>query len=171
MTDTNLFNTLKERGLLYQCSDEETLKKRLSSGEPLVVYEGSDPTANSLHIGHCVPYCVLRRFQKAGHKVIVLMGGATACIGDPSGKTEMRKMLSAEEINSNIESIKKSLDLLKTEYSDDASIEELAKEYEWLKNHGMGEKNYITEVSEDDYSTRVDQIEEIKMLKEVYEHK
>lgn len=51
------------------------------------------------------------------------------------------------------------------------SIEELAKEYEWLKNHGMGEKNYITEVSEDDYSTRVDQIEEIKMLKEVYEHK
>lgn len=132
MTDTNLFNTLKERGLLYQCSDEETLKKRLSSGEPLVVYEGSDPTANSLHIGHCVPYCVLRRFQKAGHKVIVLMGGATACIGDPSGKTEMRKMLSAEEINSNIESIKKSLSIFLDFDGDNPA--EIVNNYDWFKN-------------------------------------
>ena len=75
MIDTNLYNELKDRGLLYQCSDEESLKKKLESGEPIVVYEGSDPTADSLHIGHCVPYCVLRRFQKAGHKVILLMGG------------------------------------------------------------------------------------------------
>ena len=132
MTDTNLFNTLKERGLLYQCSDEEALKKRLSSGEPLVVYEGSDPTANSLHIGHCVPYCVLRRFQKAGHKVIVLMGGATACIGDPSGKTEMRKMLSAEEINSNIESIKKSLSIFLDFDGDNPA--EIVNNYDWFKN-------------------------------------
>lgn len=109
MTDTNLYNLLKERGLLYQCTDEEALKKMLESGEPITVYEGSDPTADSLHIGHCVPYCILRRFQKAGHKVIVLMGGATACIGDPSGKTEMRKMLSREEINNNIEKIKNTL--------------------------------------------------------------
>ena len=107
--NTNLFNELKERGLLYQCSNEELFKKKLESGEPLVVYEGSDPTADSLHIGHCVPYCVLRRFQKAGHKVILLMGGATAGIGDPAGKSEMRKMLSREEINKNVESIKKSL--------------------------------------------------------------
>lgn len=132
MTDTNLFNTLKERGLLYQCSDEEALKKRLSSGEPLVVYEGSDPTANSLHIGHCVPYCVLRRFQKAGHKVIVLMGGATACIGDPSGKTEMRKMLSAKEINSNIESIKKSLSIFLDFDGDNPA--EIVNNYDWFKN-------------------------------------
>ena len=109
MVDTNLYNVLKERGLLYQCSDEELLKKKLTSGEPIVVYEGSDPTADSLHIGHCVPYCILRRFQKAGHKVILLMGGATACIGDPSGKDSMRKMLTRNEINRNIESIKKTL--------------------------------------------------------------
>lgn len=109
MTDTNLYNELKERGLLYQCSDEQALKKRLESGEPIIVYEGSDPTANSLHIGHCVPYCVLRRFQKAGHKVILLMGGATACVGDPSGRTELRKMLTYDEINKNVESIKKTL--------------------------------------------------------------
>lgn len=107
--DTNLYNVLKERGLLYQCSNEELFKAKLESGEPLVVYEGSDPTADSLHIGHCVPYCVLRRFQKAGHKVILLMGGATAGIGDPTGKSEMRKMLTREEIDNNIESIKKTL--------------------------------------------------------------
>ena len=62
-TDTNLYNELKERGLLYQCTDEEALKKALESGEPITLYEGSDPTADSLHIGHCVPYCILRRFQ------------------------------------------------------------------------------------------------------------
>lgn len=109
MTDKNLYNVLKERGLLYQCTDEQALKKRLESGEPIVLYEGTDPTADSLHIGHCVPYCVLRRFQKAGHKVILLMGGATACIGDPSGKQEMRKIMSKEDIAKNIEKIKDSL--------------------------------------------------------------
>ncbi len=109
MTDTNLYNVLKERGLLYQCTDEEALKKCLESGEPVVLYEGTDPTADSLHIGHCVPYSVLRRFQKAGHKVILLMGGATACIGDPSGKQEMRKIMNKEDISKNIEKIKDSL--------------------------------------------------------------
>lgn len=107
--DTNLFNELKERGLLYQSTDEEALKKMLESGKPITLYEGSDPTADSLHIGHCVPYCILRRFQKTGHKVLVLMGGATACIGDPSGRTEMRKMLSKEEIENNINKIKNTL--------------------------------------------------------------
>lgn len=109
MVDTTLFNTLKERGLLYQCTDEEALKKKLEAGEPIVVYEGSDPTADSLHIGHCIPYCIMRRFQKAGHKVILLMGGATACIGDPSGRDTIRKMLTKEVINNNIESIKGTL--------------------------------------------------------------
>ena len=88
-TDTNLFNTLKERGLLYQCTDIDLLKKMLESGEKIALYEGTDPTMDSLHIGHCVPYCILRRFQKAGHKVYLLMGGATACVGDPSGKRKL----------------------------------------------------------------------------------
>ncbi|MBQ2864240.1 MAG: tyrosine--tRNA ligase [Clostridia bacterium] len=107
--DTNLFKTLNDRGLLYQCTDEDKLMEMLSSGTPITLYEGTDPTADSLHIGHCVPYCILRRFQKAGHKVILLMGGATACVGDPTGKTELRKMLTKEEINSNIEKIKNTL--------------------------------------------------------------
>jgi len=107
--DTNLYNTLKERGLLYQCTNEEKLKEILQKGVPITLYEGTDPTADSLHIGHCVPYCILRRFQKAGHKVLLLMGGATACIGDPSGKQEMRKMLSKEDVDKNIEKIKNTL--------------------------------------------------------------
>ncbi len=109
MTDKNLYNTLQERGLLYQCTDEKKLQELLESGKPITLYEGTDPTADSLHIGHCVPYCILRRFQQAGHKVLLLMGGATACVGDPSGKTEMRKMLSKEDIEANISKIKESL--------------------------------------------------------------
>ncbi len=109
MINTKLYDILKERGLLYQCTDEEGLKKLLQSGEPVTLYEGTDPTADSLHIGHCVPYCILRRFQQAGHKVVLLMGGATAGIGDPSGKQEMRKLLSKEDINNNIEKIKNTL--------------------------------------------------------------
>lgn len=109
MIDTNLYKELKERGLLYQCTDEDAFKKMLMSGEPVTLYEGTDPTADSLHIGHCVPYCILRRFQRAGHKVILLMGGATGAIGDPSGKNELRGMLTEEQIRSNVEKIKESL--------------------------------------------------------------
>lgn len=109
MVDKNLYNVLKERGLLYQSTDEQLLKERLESGEPIVLYEGTDPSINSLHLGHCIPFCILRRFQKAGHKVIVLMGGATACIGDPSGKSQMRGMLTKEEVQKNMEAIKKTL--------------------------------------------------------------
>ena len=85
----NLYETLKDRNLLYQTTDEETLKKLLNEGQ-ITVYCGTDPTADSLHIGHCVPCTILRRFQQAGHKVLILVGGATAAIGDPTGKTDMR---------------------------------------------------------------------------------
>ena len=107
--DKNLYNTLKERGLLYQCTNEEKLKEMLERGVPITLYEGTDPTADSLHIGHCVPYCILRRFQQAGHKVLLLMGGATACIGDPTGKTAIRKIMTKEQIAENIEKIKDTL--------------------------------------------------------------
>lgn len=132
MVDKNLFNELKERGLLYQCTDEEALKRLLESGQPITLYEGTDPTANSLHIGHCVPYCVLRRFQRAGHKVLLLMGGATACVGDPSGKSDMRKMLSKEEINSNIESIKKSLSVFLDFEGDNPAV--IVNNADWFNN-------------------------------------
>ncbi len=103
-----LYEELKERNLIYQTTDEETLKEMLN-GAPIAVYNGFDPTADSLHVGHCVPYAVLRRMQRAGHKIILLVGGATAGVGDPTGKSEMRKMLTNDQINANIEKIKKTL--------------------------------------------------------------
>ena len=132
-TDTNLYNILKERGLLYQCTDEEKLKKSLESGTPITLYEGTDPTMDSLHIGHCVPYCILRRFQKAGHKVLLLMGGATASVGDPSGKTELRKMLSKEELNYNIEKIKKSLSIFLDFDGDNPAV--IVNNADWFKGY------------------------------------
>ena len=102
----NLYEILKDRNLLYQTTDEEKLKDLLNNGK-VTVYCGTDPTADSLHIGHCVPCTILRRFQKAGHKVLILVGGATAAIGDPTGKTDMRPMLSREQLEHNIEGIKR----------------------------------------------------------------
>ena len=102
----NLYEILKDRNLLYQTTDEEKLKDLLNNGK-VTVYCGTDPTADSLHIGHCVPCTILRRFQQAGHKVLILVGGATAAIGDPTGKTDMRPMLSREQLEHNIEGIKR----------------------------------------------------------------
>ena len=132
MTDKNLYNCLKERGLLYQCTDEKKLQEILESGEPITLYEGSDPTADSLHIGHCVPYCILRRFQKAGHKVILLMGGATTCIGDPSGKNEMRKIMDKETIAHNIEKIKDSLKIFLDFDGENPAI--IVNNADWFEN-------------------------------------
>lgn len=132
-TDTKLYSVLKERGLLYQCTDEEGLKKVLESGMPVTLYEGSDPTADSLHIGHCVPYCILRRFQKAGHKVLLLMGGATACIGDPSGRSEARNIMGKEQIASNIEKIKDTLKIFLDFDGDNPAI--IVNNADWFKGY------------------------------------
>ncbi len=132
-TDTKLYSVLKERGLLYQCTDEESLKKVLESGMPVTLYEGSDPTADSLHIGHCVPYCILRRFQKAGHKVLLLMGGATACIGDPSGRSEARNIMGKEQIASNIEKIKDTLKIFLDFDGDNPAI--IVNNADWFKGY------------------------------------
>ncbi len=91
---------LKERGFIQQCTDLEGLSKVMDSG-PITLYEGCDPTGPSLHIGHMVPYFAMRHLHEAGHRVIVLMGGGTARIGDPSGKTTMRQIISYEEIDAN----------------------------------------------------------------------
>ena len=103
-----LYEHLKERGLIYQTTDEEKIKQMMD-GDPICVYSGYDPTADSLHIGHCFSLYMLRKFQDAGHKVIVLLGGATAKIGDPSGRNDMRNMVTSEFINSNYENIKKTI--------------------------------------------------------------
>lgn len=91
---------LKERGFIQQCTDIEGLSKLMDEG-PVTLYEGCDPTGPSLHIGHMVPYFAIRHLHEAGNNAIVLMGGGTARIGDPSGKTTMRQIISYEEIDAN----------------------------------------------------------------------
>lgn len=91
---------LKDRGFFQQCTNVEELSKRMDEG-PVTFYVGTDPTAGSLHIGHLVPQFALRHLREAGHIAIDLIGGGTARIGDPSGKTEMRKMLNYDELDAN----------------------------------------------------------------------
>ena len=100
---------LKERGFFAQCTDEKGLSDLMDKG-PVAFYVGCDPTGPSLHIGHMVPFFALRHLRKHGHIGIALIGGGTARIGDPSGKTEMRKMISYEQIDQNVETIKAQLD-------------------------------------------------------------
>ncbi len=90
-----LFEDLRWRGLVHQATDPETLAARLDRGRT-VAYIGFDPTASSLHVGHLQQLCTLRRLQDAGHQAIALVGGATGMIGDPSGKSEERNLLSSE---------------------------------------------------------------------------
>ena len=101
--------TLKARGFFQQCTDAEALSKLMDEG-PIAFYEGTDPTGGSLHIGHMVPYFAFRHLRAAGHKGIALLGGGTARIGDPSGKSDIRKMLSYEQLDKNTESIRAQLD-------------------------------------------------------------
>jgi tyrosyl-tRNA synthetase len=100
---------LKTRGFLQQCTDTEGLSK-LMEGSPVIFYVGCDPTGPSLHIGHMVPFFAYRHLREAGHKGIALIGGGTARIGDPSGKTEMRRILSYEKLDANAVSIAAQLD-------------------------------------------------------------
>ena len=100
----HVLDILKERGFIAQTTFEEELYKQLE--EPTTFYVGFDPTADSLHIGHYIPIMAMAHMQKAGHKPIALMGGGTAMIGDPSGKTDMRKMMTVETIDQNVECIK-----------------------------------------------------------------
>jgi len=95
---------LKARGFYAQCTDEERLRERLDSG-PVTFYVGVDPTGESLHVGHLIPIYALAHLAEFGHRGIVVVGGGTARIGDPSGKTEMRKMLTVEQINANAQAI------------------------------------------------------------------
>ncbi len=104
----NIFEDLAWRGLIADCTDTEELKKRLAAG-PVTLYCGFDPTANSLHVGNLVPLLTLRRFQKYGHHPIALAGGATGMIGDPSGKTAERQLLTRETLSGNIASVKEQL--------------------------------------------------------------
>jgi tyrosyl-tRNA synthetase len=103
----NVYDILDERGFLEQCSDTELVREML--GKPLTCYIGFDPTSDSFHCGSLVPIMALAHMQRAGHRVIALVGGGTAMIGDPSGKTELRQLMTAETIASNAEGLKKQL--------------------------------------------------------------
>ncbi len=106
MKEKKAFDILKERGYIYQATNEERIKEMLNEGEPKTFYLGIDPTADSLHIGHFFALTMVRRLQKMGHHPIIVIGGATALIGDPSGKKDMRKMLTKEQVEHNKKEVK-----------------------------------------------------------------
>ncbi|HDQ13413.1 MAG TPA: tyrosine--tRNA ligase, partial [Sediminispirochaeta sp.] len=125
---------LEKRGFIQQCSDIDTLRD-LMSRESVSFYVGVDPTAKSLHIGHMVPFYALAHLQRYGHRPILVVGGGTGLIGDPSGKTEMRKMLTIEEIRENEKAIKYGASKL-IDFSNDRAL--MVNNYDWL-----GDLNYI----------------------------
>lgn len=102
----SLFEELKQRGFVYQMNAEEETIKKVLDGEPITFYLGIDPTANSIHLGTLVSLMFFRLLQRYGHRGLLLLGGATGQIGDPSGRNDMRVMSSKETTNSNVESIK-----------------------------------------------------------------
>lgn len=117
----SIYDVLKERDLIKQITFEDEFKK-LAEGEKFSVYFGIDPTADSIHIGHFIPLMMMSYFQKCGHRPIVLIGGGTAFIGDPSGKTDMRKMLSKEDISKNVDNIIKQVSKFISFEGDNAAI-------------------------------------------------
>lgn len=127
----NILEELAWRGIIYQQTDEEGLKELLSK-EKITLYCGVDPTADSLHIGHLLPYLTLRRFQIAGHRPIILVGGATGMIGDPSGKREERKLQSIETVKKNADAIKKQLEKIFEFDGENGAI--MVNNYDWTSS-------------------------------------
>ena len=125
----NVFNILEERGYIEQLTHPSEIKE-LFAKESVPFYIGIDPTADSLHVGHFVSLMVASHMQKCGHKPIILVGGGTATIGDPSGKTDMRKMLSREEINHNVNCIKKQVERFVSFEGENAAI--IVNNADWL---------------------------------------
>lgn len=128
---TNVFNTLERRGYVEQLTHPEEIKK-LFENESVPFYIGIDPTADSLHVGHFISLMVASNMQKAGHKPIILMGGGTAIIGDPSGKTDMRKMLTVEDIDNNIAKIKKQIEKFLSFEGENAAV--IVNNGDWLRD-------------------------------------
>ena len=129
-----VFEELKRRGLLAQLTDEEEIKELINAGKA-TFYIGFDPTADSLHVGHFMALCLMKRLQMAGNKPIVLIGGGTAMIGDPSGKTDMRKMMTKETIDHNVECFKTQMSRF-IDFSEDKAI--IVNNADWLM-----ELNYV----------------------------
>ncbi len=130
----NTYEELQARGLIAQVTDEEVIKDLINNGKA-TFYIGFDPTADSLHIGHFMALCLMKRLQMAGNKPIALLGGGTAMIGDPSGKTDMRQMMSKETIEHNIACFKKQMSKF-IDFSDGKAL--MVNNADWLL-----ELNYI----------------------------
>ena len=126
---TNVFDILEQRGYIEQMTHPKEIKE-LFGKESVPFYIGIDPTADSLHVGHFVSLMVASHMQKCGHKPIILVGGGTATIGDPSGKTDMRKMLSREQINKNVEGIRKQVEKFVDFEGDNGAI--IVNNADWL---------------------------------------
>ncbi len=125
-----IYEELKARGLLAQVTNEEEIRKMVNAGKA-VFYIGFDPTADSLHVGHFMALCLMKRMQMAGNRPIVLIGGGTAMIGDPSGRSDMRKMMTVETINHNVECFQKQMSRF-IDFSEGKAI--LANNADWLLN-------------------------------------
>ncbi|OBR92775.1 MULTISPECIES: tyrosine--tRNA ligase [Clostridium] len=126
----NVYDILLERGYIKQSTHEEEIRELLGK-EKVTFYIGFDPTADSLHVGHFLQMMVMHYMQEAGHRPIALLGGGTTMVGDPTGKTDMRKMLSKEQIEHNAECFKKQFSRL-VDFKDDKAI--LANNADWLLN-------------------------------------
>ena len=125
-----VYEELVARGLIAQVTDEEEIKELINNGKA-TFYIGFDPTADSLHVGHFMALCLMKRLQMAGNKPIALLGGGTGMIGDPSGRTDMRQMLTPETIQHNCDCFKKQMSRF-IDFSDDKAL--LVNNAEWLMN-------------------------------------
>ncbi len=125
----HILDVLKERGFIAQVTFEDELYEQLK--EPTTLYVGFDPTADSLHIGHYIPIMAMAHMQRAGHRPIALMGGGTGMIGDPSGKSDMRKMLTTEDIDHNVACIKKQMSRF-LDFGEGGAI--IANNADWLRD-------------------------------------
>lgn len=123
-----VYDELVARGLIAQVTDEKEIKEMINEGKA-VFYIGFDPTADSLHVGHFMALCLMKRLQMAGNKPIALIGGGTAMIGDPSGRTDMRQMMTKETIAHNVDCFKKQMSRF-IDFSDDKAL--LVNNAEWL---------------------------------------
>lgn len=125
-----VYEELQERGLIAQVTDENEIRDLVNAGKA-VFYIGFDPTADSLHVGHFMALCLMKRLQMAGNKPIALIGGGTGMIGDPSGKSDMRKMLTPETIQHNCDCFKKQMSKF-IDFSDDKAL--MVNNADWLMN-------------------------------------
>ena len=123
-----LYEELVSRGLIAQVTDEKEIKEMIDSGKA-IFYIGFDPTADSLHVGHFMALCLMKRLQMAGNRPIALIGGGTAMVGDPSGKTDMRKMMTTETIQHNVDCFKKQMSRF-IEFGEDKAM--MVNNADWL---------------------------------------